>query len=266
MINDSVDRFAQENVKSSEWDAAAAMPEDIVQKVSELGLMGLLVDEELGHGAPMMAYSRIFENLATHDASLTVTVGAHQSIGYKGLLLFGSPAQKEKYLPRLATGELIAAFCLTEPSSGSDAASIKTVATPTEDGTAYSISGSKLWITNGGIADFLTVFAKVPVEVDGEIKEKVTAFMVDVPSEGISVGPEEHKMGIKASWTNEIHFENVIVPAENIIGEVGKGFKVAMGILNHGRLGLAGGCVGGMKKCIAASLEHANQRRQFKSD
>ena len=265
MINDSVDRFAQENVKSSEWDAAAAMPEDIVQKVSELGLMGLLVDEELGGmGLPMMAYSRIFENLATHDASLTVTVGAHQSIGYKGLLLFGSPEQKEKYLPRLATGELIAAFCLTEPSSGSDAASIKTVATPTEDGSAYSISGSKLWITNGGIADFLTVFAKVPVEVDGEIKEKVTAFMVDVPSEGISVGPEEHKMGIKASWTNEIHFENVIVPAENIIGEVGKGFKVAMGILNHGRLGLAGGCVGGMKKCIAASLEHANQRRQFK--
>ena len=97
-----------------------------------------------------------------------------------------------------------------------------------------------------------------------EKSKKVTAFMVDVPSEGISVGPEEHKMGIKASWTNEIHFENVIVPAENIIGEVGKGFKVAMGILNHGRLGLAGGCVGGMKKCIAASLEHANQRRQFK--
>ena len=136
--------------------------------------------------------------------------GGSSEYGYKGLLLFGSPEQKEKYLPRLATGELIAAFCLTEPSSGSDAASIKTVATPTEDGSAYSISGSKLWITNGGIADFLTVFAKVPVEVDGEIKEKVTAFMVDVPSEGISVGPEEHKMGIKASWTNEIHLRMLL--------------------------------------------------------
>ncbi|MED5465716.1 MAG: acyl-CoA dehydrogenase family protein [Myxococcota bacterium] len=264
MINEAINKFAEEHVDSEKWDKDAAMPREIVDLCSEMGLMGLLVDEKYdGLGLPMIAYSRIFEQLGRHDGSLTVTVGAHQSIGYKALLLFGNEEQNAKYLPKLATGEMIAAFCLTEPSSGSDAASIKTKATLTADGD-YEISGSKLWITNGGIADFLTVFAKVDVEDGGEIKEKVTCFVVEAATDGITIGPSEDKMGIKASWTNEVHFEAVRVPAENVVGEVGKGFKVAMGILNHGRLGLAGGCIAGIKGCIEASLEHANERRQFK--
>jgi len=265
MINEAINKFAAEHVESEKWDKEAAMPREIVDLCSEMGLMGLLVEERFdGLGLPMIAYSRIFEELGVHDGSLTVTIGAHQSIGYKALLLFGTEEQNAKYLPKLATGEMIAAFCLTEPSSGSDAASIKSKAVLSDDGTHYSISGSKLWITNGGIADFLTVFAKVDVEVNGEIKEKVTCFVVEAATEGITVGPPEEKMGIKASWTNEIHFENVKVPVENIVGEPGKGFKVAMGILNHGRLGLAGGCIAGIKQCIRASVEHANERRQFK--
>ena len=264
MMTEAVGKFADEHVESVKWDEDAAMPREIVDRVSELGLMGLLVEERHnGLGLPMMAYGHIFEKLARYDSSLTVTVGAHQSIGYKALLLYGSEDQRERYLPRLATGELIAAFCLTEPSSGSDAASIQTKAVLSEDGTYYTLDGSKIWITNGGIATFLTVFAKVEVEDKGEKKEKVTCFVLELPSEGVTIGPSEKKMGIKASWTNEVHLENVKVPVENVVGEAGKGFKVAMGILNHGRLGLAAGCVGGIKNCIQAAVEHATERRQF---
>jgi len=264
MVGDAIGKFADEHIESEKWDKDAAMPREIVDLCSEMGLMGILVDEEHnGLGLPMMAYARIFEELGKYDTSLTVTVGAHQSIGYKALLLFGNEEQNARYLPKLATGEMIAAFCLTEPSSGSDAASIKTKAVPTEDGSDYIITGSKLWITNGGIADFFTVFAKVEVGEGDEKKEKVTCFVVEAAWEGITVGPPEEKMGIKASWTNEVHFQDVKVPAANIVGDVGKGFKVAMGILNHGRMGLAGGCISGIKNCIKASLEHATERKQF---
>lgn len=264
MINDAVGKFADEHIDSEKWDKDAAMPKEIVDLCSEMGLMGILVDEEHhGLGLPMMAYARIFEELGKYDISLTVTIGAHQSIGYKALLLFGNEEQNARYLPKLATGEMIAAFCLTEPSSGSDAASIKTKACLSDDKKHYVINGSKLWITNGGIADFLTVFAKVEVDDGGEKKEKVTCFVVETSWAGITVGPPEEKMGIKASWTNEIHFQDVQVPVENVVGGVGKGFKVAMGILNHGRMGLAGGCISGMKNCIEASLEHATERNQF---
>jgi acyl-CoA dehydrogenase family protein 9 len=264
MMQEAVGKFASEHIDSVKWDEDAAMPREIVDKVSELGLMGLLVEERHnGLGLPMMAYGHIFEKLATYDSALTVTVGAHQSIGYKALLLYGNEDQRERFLPRLATGELIAAFCLTEPSSGSDAASIQTKAVLSDDGKYYTVNGSKIWITNGGIATFLTVFAKVEVEDKGEKKEKVTCFVLEIPTEGVTVGPSEKKMGIKASWTNEIHLDNVKIPVENIVGEAGKGFKVAMGILNHGRLGLAAGCVGGIKNCIKAAVEHATERRQF---
>jgi acyl-CoA dehydrogenase family protein 9 len=197
------------------------------------------------------------------DGSLAVTLGAHQSIGYKALLLFGTEDQKKRYLPRLASGQLIASYCLTEPGSGSDAASIKTKATLSSDGKHYIIEGNKLWITNGGIASFMTVFAKTEVEDKGEKKEKVSCFILELPAEGISIGPAEHKLGIRASWTNAVHFDKVKVPVENVVGGVGQGFKVAMGVLNHGRLGLAAGCVGGAKKCIKASTEHVLERVQF---
>lgn len=269
MILDSVDRFAQDQVKSAEWDEKGEMPREIVTRLAELGIMGMAVPEDLGGlGLPQSGYARIMQEVAGIDGSLAVTLGAHQSIGYKALLLFGSDEQKKKFLPRLASGELIAAYCLTEPGSGSDAASIKTRATLSADGKHFVINGNKLWITNGGIANFMTVFAKTEVpaqagDASGEKKEKVTCFILELPLEGITVGPAEHKLGIRASWTNAIHFDNVKVPVENVIGEVGHGFKVAMGVLNHGRLGLAAGCVGIAKNCLRASVEHSNERVQF---
>ena len=265
MIIDTLDKFGKDIVKSAEWDEMAAMPIEVVRQMAEMGLTGLAVKEEFGGlGLPQSGYARVMQQIASLDGSLAVTLGAHQSIGYKCLLLFGSDEQKQKYLPKLATGEMIAAFCLTEPSSGSDAASIKTRAELSADGKHYTITGNKLWITNGEIAQFLTVFAKTEVVENGEKKDKVTCFIVEAPAEGVSVGAREHKLGIRASWTNAIHLDKVKVPVENVVGGVGYGFKVAMGILNHGRLGLAAGCVGVAKNAIKASIEHANEREQFK--
>jgi len=265
MILDAIDKFGKDIVKSAEWDDKGEMPIEVVRQMAELGLTGLAVKEEFGGlGLPQSGYARVMQQIASLDGSLAVTLGAHQSIGYKCLLLFGSDEQKKKYLPKLATGEMIAAFCLTEPSSGSDAASIQTRAELSADGTHYTITGNKLWITNGEIAQFLTVFAKTEVVENGEKKDKVTCFIVEAPAEGVSAGAREHKLGIRASWTNAIHLDKVKVPVENIVGGVGYGFKVAMGILNHGRLGLAAGCVGVAKNAIKASVEHANEREQFK--
>lgn len=265
MIIDTIDRFGKEKAKPNEWDEKGEMPREIVDELAALGLTGLAVPEELGGlGLPQSGYARVMQALASVDGGLAVTLGAHQSIGYKAVLLFGNEEQRKRFLPRLASGELIAAFCLTEPSSGSDAASIQTKAELSPDGKHYVLSGQKLWITNGEIAKFFTVFAKTDVVENGEKKEKVTCFAVELPSEGVSCGAHEHKMGIRSSWTNAVYFDKVKVPVENIIGGVGYGFKVAMGVLNHGRLGLAAGCVGGSKNAIKASIEHVNEREQFK--
>ena len=263
MVLDSLDKFAKEHVKQAEWDQKGEMPREIVSQFAEMGMLGIAVPEEYGGLAmPQSAYARIMQEAAAIDGALAVTLGAHQSIGYKALLLFGSEEQKTRFLPRLATGELLACYCLTEPSSGSDAASIKTKATLSPDGKHYILNGNKLWITNAGIANFFTIFAKTEVEEKGVKKEKVTCFVSEM-AEGITVGPSEHKLGIRASWTNAVHIENLKVPVENVIGGVGQGFKVAMGVLNHGRLGLAAGCVGSSRNCIKASIEHANERVQF---
>lgn len=265
MVLDSVDKFAKDHVKSAEWDEKGQMPKEIISYMAELGMMGIAVPEDFGGlGLPQSGYARVMQEMAGIDGALAVTLGAHQSIGYKAMLLFGNEEQKKRFLPRLASGQLVACYCLTEPGSGSDAASIKTKAVLSPDGKHYLITGNKLWITNGGIANFMTVFAKTDVVENGEKKEKVTAFAVELPTEGISVGPPEHKLGIRSSWTNAIHYDNVKVPVENVIGGVGAGFKVAMGVLNHGRMGLAAGCVGGAKQAIKASVEHANERVQFK--
>jgi acyl-CoA dehydrogenase family member 9 len=264
MILDAVQKFGKDQVKSAEWDEKGEMPREMVGMMAEMGLLGMSVPEELGGlGLPQMAYARIFEEMAGLDASLTVTMGAHQSIGYKAMVLFGSDEQKKKYLPRLASGELLACYCLTEPGSGSDAASIKTRATLSPDGKHYILNGNKLWITNGGIATFMTIFAKTEVEENGQKKDKVTCFCLELPVEGVTAGAPEHKLGIRASWTNAISFDKVQVPIENVIGGIGQGFKVAMGVLNHGRMGLAAGSVGMAKKCIEASARHANERVQF---
>ncbi len=241
-----------------EWDQAGEMPAAFVQELREAGLFGLVVPEHLGGlGLGSTAYSRVIQELGRYDGSVAVTVGAHSSIGMRGLLLFGTEEQRARWLPRLATGELIAAFCLTEPGAGSDAAGIKTTAV--RDGDHWILNGEKLWITNGGIADFFTVFAKTSLEGRGHI----TAFVVTRDLKGVSTGPHEDKMGIRASSTTTVVLEDVRVPAANVLGEVGKGFKVAMKILNSGRTGLGGGSVGGMKRLIELSVRQAKERVQF---
>ncbi|MGZ3689591.1 MAG: acyl-CoA dehydrogenase family protein, partial [Bdellovibrionota bacterium] len=175
MVMDSMEKFARDQIKSAEWDEKGEMPREMINYLAELGILGIAVPEDFGGlGMPQVGYARIMQEAAGLDGSLAVTLGAHQSIGYKALLLFGTEEQKKKYLPRLASGELFACYCLTEPGSGSDAASIKTKATLSPDGKHWIINGNKLWITNGGVASFMTVFAKTEVEEKGQKKEKVT--------------------------------------------------------------------------------------------
>jgi alkylation response protein AidB-like acyl-CoA dehydrogenase len=241
------------------WDRAGEFPPEFIEELKSFGLFSFVIPEEHGGLAfGSSAYSRALQEVAKYDASVAVTVGAHSSIGMRGLLLFGNDEQKARYMPKLATGEMIAAFCLTEPGAGSDAASIKTHAV--KDGEDWLLNGNKLWITNGGIADFFTVFAKTGAE--GE-RGKISAFLVTRDMAGVSNGPHEDKMGIRASSTTTMHFENVRVPSQNLLGEVGKGFKIAMTILNSGRTGLGGGSVGGMKKLIALAAKQAKERVQF---
>lgn len=241
------------------WDAAGELPPEFIEELRSFGLFGLVIPEEHGGmGMRAAAYSRTLQQVARHDASVAVTVGAHSSIGMRGLLLYGTDAQKAKWMPKLATGEMIAAFCLTEPGAGSDAASIRTTAT--QDGDDWILSGSKLWITNGGIADFFTVFAKTGAPQE---RGRLSAFVVTRDLAGVSIGPHEDKMGLRASSTTSVYFDNVRVPGFNLLGPVNQGFKVAMAILNSGRTGLGGGAVGAMKKLIEAATKQAKTRHQF---
>jgi alkylation response protein AidB-like acyl-CoA dehydrogenase len=241
------------------WDVAGEMPEEFLQELRDFGLFGLIVPEaDGGLGLGNMAYSRTIQQVARHDASVAVTVGAHSSIGMRGLKLYGTEDQKKKYFERLASGELIAAFCLTEPQAGSDAASITTHAVEKDD--HFVLNGSKLWVTNGGIADFFTIFAKTG---EKDARSKLSAFIVTRDMEGVSIGPHEDKMGIRASSTCTVYLDDVEVPKDNLLGPLHGGFKVAMNILNNGRSGLAGGCIGGMKTLIALASNHASERRQF---
>jgi acyl-CoA dehydrogenase family protein 9 len=258
LLYSSLDEWMKQNVDSLKFDQEKKLPPELIQGLKEMGLFGLIIPEAFG-GAEFTQtlYTRTLELLNQHDASVTLTVGAHTSIGLKGLYLYGNEEQKKKYMPKLATGEMIASFALTEPGAGSDAAGIKTRAV--KQGDKYIINGTKLWITNGGFASFFTVFAKE--EINGE--DKVTAFLVTRDMGGITSGPEEHKLGIKASSTVEIYLKDVVVPAENVLGKPGEGFKIAMGILNQGRIGLAGGSLGVMRTVFDDCLKYTTNRKAF---
>lgn len=261
-MTDAIGKFG-EQVDSAQYDLDAMIPDEIMQGFAELGLCGLGVSEELGGlGLDYNLYSRIFAEIARVDGSVATMLGAHQSIGYKALLNDGNDEQKKHWLPKLASGEVFAAFCLTEPGSGSDAYSIKTKAVKNDDGT-FTINGQKLWITNGGKAGFYTVFCKTDHEIDGKNKEKISCFIVEKDRDGVSFGEKEDKMGIRASETRAVYFDNVRVPAENMIGAPGKGFKIAMNVLNTGRLSLGSGSVGGMKLILEMAVNHAKTRKQF---
>nr|XP_056719496.1 very long-chain specific acyl-CoA dehydrogenase, mitochondrial [Euleptes europaea] len=261
-----VSRFFEEVNDPAQNDVLEQVEVKTMQGLKELGAFGLQIPVHLGGlGLSNTQYARLVEIVGMHDLGVGITLGAHQSIGFKGILLYGTPEQKEKYLPKLATGETIAAFCLTEPASGSDAASIRTTAELSPCGTYYTLNGGKIWISNGGIAEIFTVFAKTPLKdkVTGEVKDKITAFIVERAFGGVTHGPPEKKMGIKASNTAEVHFDAVRVPVENVLGGPGAGFKVAMNILNNGRFGMAAALAGTMRGVISKAVAHAANRTQF---
>ena len=249
-------------------DQLEAVPEATLTALKAAGAYGLQVPEEWGGaGLNSTQYGRMSEILGAHDLGLGVFLTGHQGIGFKGILICGTEEQKEKYLPRLASGEIMAAFSLTEPASGSDASSISTRAVLAEDGSSWSLSGSKIWCTGGGLADVFTVFAKTEVrdKESGEVRDKITAFIVERSFGGVSNGPPEKKMGIKCSNTAELYFDNTLVPAENVLGGIGNGFKVAMQILNNGRFGMGTTLAGTMRMLIQRASAHVTQRHQFGS-
>uniref|UniRef100_A0A8C2J4W9 Acyl-CoA dehydrogenase family, member 9 n=1 Tax=Cyprinus carpio TaxID=7962 RepID=A0A8C2J4W9_CYPCA len=259
-----VEKFFNEDVDSVKIDHEAVIPPETLNGLKELGLFGIQIPEEYGGlGLSNTMYARLGE-ITSLDGAIAVTLAAHQAIGLKGILIAGNDAQKAKYLPKLATGEHIAAFCLTEPGSGSDAASIQTRAKLTEDGKHFLLNGTKFWISNGGWADIMTVFARTEVvDKDGQKKDKITAFIVERAFGGITSGKPEDKLGIRGSNTCEITFEDTKVPIENVIGEVGGGFKVAMNILNNGRFSMGSAGAGMIKRLIELTSEYACTRKQF---
>jgi acyl-CoA dehydrogenase family protein 9 len=258
--------FAKAHIDPSRIDKEHRIPPEVVSGLAEMGAFGMIIPEAYGgYGFSSAAYCRVTEEIGKTDASLGILIGGHQSIGLKGLILFGTEEQKKKWLPRLATGEMIAAFALTEPEAGSDAASIRTTADYDPATDTFLLNGTKHWISNGGFAEFFTVFAK-DVKLDAKDEHRrITAFVVTKDLGGVVPGPEEKKLGLKGSSTVPIELRNVRVPAANVLGERGQGFKIAVEILNTGRTSLGAGCVGGSKRMIALAAAQATQRRQFQT-
>ncbi|MCG3419665.1 acyl-CoA dehydrogenase family protein [Oceanobacillus jordanicus] len=243
-----------ENLENHEFEYSV----ELLKKAGELGLLGADVPEAYGG----LALDKISSSLITEKFSraggFSVTHGAHVGIGSLPIVFFGNEEQKEKYLPKLATGELLAAYALTEPSSGSDALGAKTTAKLNEAGTHYILNGEKQWITNSAFADVFVVYAKI----DGE---HFSAFIVEREYQGVSTGPEEKKMGIKSSSTRTLVLEDAEVPVENLLGEKGRGHVIAFNILNVGRYKLAIGGVGGSKRALELAVKYTNQRKQFET-
>ncbi|MGB9119093.1 MAG: acyl-CoA dehydrogenase family protein [Candidatus Angelobacter sp.] len=229
---------------------------EIMRKSARLGLLGISVPEKFGGMEMDLPSVMVVAEVMGRDASYAGWHSAHTGIGSLPILFFGSEQQKEKYLPRLVSGELLAAYALTEPLAGSDALAARTRADLSPDGTHYILNGQKMWITNGGAADVFIVFAKVS-------GEKFTAFIVERAFGGLTSGAEEHKMGIQGSSTTAIYFDNVKVPVENVLGEIGRGHVIAFNILNIGRLKLGPAVMGAAKSILATSIKYAKQRKAF---
>ncbi len=237
-------------------DKEPGLMRELLEKAGELGLLMLSVPEEYGGLAQSKATMMLVTESFSRCASFAVSMGAHVGIGTLPLVYFGSEEQKKRYLPRLASGEWIAAYALTEPDSGSDALAAKTTAVLCDDGSQYRLNGSKQWITNAGFADLFVVFAQL--EPDG-----FSAFLVERTSDGLSVGPEEHKHGIRGSSTCGLTFDDVVVPRENLLGEAGEAHRIAFNILNVGRARLGIGTIAGAKRLLEMATSYGNQRQQF---
>ncbi len=229
----------------------------LLNKAGELGLLGISVPEEYGGFGKDFTTSMLATEIMGAGHSFAVAISAHTGIGTLPILYYGNAEQKKKYIPKLASGEWKACYCLTEPSSGSDANSGKTKAVLSPDGKHYILNGQKMWITNGGFADIFTVFAKIDDDAN------LSAFIVEKTFGGIALNPEEHKMGIKGSSTRQVFFNDCKVPVENLLSERQNGFKIAVNILNLGRIKLAGAAIGGSKVTVTKAVEYANERNQF---
>lgn len=238
-------------------DLEPGLMKSLVKKAGEQGLLSVSFPEAYGGLGKDFVTSTIVNEYLGAGHSFSVAIAAHTGIGTLPILYFGTPQQKEKYIPKLISGEWTGAYGLTEPNSGSDALSAKTSAKLSDDGKYYILNGQKCWITNGGFADVYTIFAKV----DGD---KFTGFIVERGTEGFTQGPEEHKMGIKGSSTVQLYFQDCKVPVGNLLGEIGKGHKIAFNILNIGRLKLAAAAIGGSRRSISDSVVYAKTREQFK--
>ena len=238
-------------------DKEEGLMRELLTKAGELGLLAISIPEEFdGYGQSFVTTMLVNEAMGA-GYSFAVAFAAHTGIGTQPILYYGNEEQKRKYIPKLATGELLAAYCLTEPNAGSDANSAKTRAVLSDDGKYYILNGQKMWTTNGGFADIQTVFAKI------ENDRVLSAFIVERDFPGITLNPEEKKMGIKGSSTVQIFYNDVKVPVENLLGERGGGFRIALNILHMGRIKLGGAILGAAKRAISKSVNYANERKQF---
>ncbi|MBX7254894.1 MAG: acyl-CoA dehydrogenase family protein [Candidatus Hydrogenedentes bacterium] len=257
--------WADEHLDPVAIDRNENIPEDVIAGLGKLGVLGCTISDEYGGlGLTQFGYCRLVEEIARRCGSTALFVNAHQSIGLKALLLFGTKEQRERWLPPLARGEALAAFALTEPNAGSDAAGVETRAVYDPARNAYVINGKKQWITNGGIADILTVMAQTTVETKNGPQDKVTAFLVTPDMPGFVVTDVAlEKVGMRGTKTAKLSFENLVVPAENILGKLGAGLKMALTVLDFGRTTFGAGCTGNCKEMVERATKHAMERHQF---
>jgi len=258
--------WAADAIDPEAIDHGKEIPREVLDGLRELGLFGLTIPEEHGGaGMGQRTYAAVMEAVAHRCASTVTVLGGHLGLGSKAIVLYGTDEQKRRWLPELSSGERIAAFALTEAGAGSDAAAQRTIAEEQPDG-SWKLNGRKIWITNGGFAGFFTVFART---VDAETKDlplmerPVSAFLVPRDAAGVSVGAPEDKMGLRGSSTTDVGFEDVVVPADALVGPRGGGFKVALNVLNAGRHGLAACCIGQGKLARDLAVAHAKEREQF---
>jgi acyl-CoA dehydrogenase family protein 9 len=259
----AVREFADTHIDAAAIDRDADIPRSVIDGLAHLGVLGMAAPAKWGgQGFSQMGYCRIMEVIGGHCAATAVFVNAHHSIGLRALVLFGTPEQQSRWLPSLASGQKLAAFALTEEQAGSDASNVQTTARPSEDGQTYVLNGSKRYITNGAIADVLTVMARTPDPRGGD--SKVTAFLVTPDLPGFEVVEARMpKCGIRGTATARLAFHDMPVPATNILGPLGKGLKVALTVLDFGRTTFGASCTGAAKVCLAAAARHAADRRQF---
>ena len=251
-------------IDAAKFDEDETVTEEVISEFAEAGILGMTIPKQYG-GLELSAtgYARVFERISAVDPSLAVLVGVHCGLGSKAIVLYGTDAQKERYLPVLARGETLAAYALTEPETGSDAQNIKTLAKLSPDGSRWILNGHKIWIGNAHRAGVIATFAQTPVERRGETLMRSTAFIVTPDMPGFRVLGTVRKLGIRGSTQAELLYENLEVPSDHVLGAVGKGFTVAVHVLNAGRLTLAAGCTSGAKKMVTEMARYSEQRVQF---